>query len=202
MMTPSLTIRTVFGAGINPFVSDIARLRISVFREFPYLYDGNEAYERTYLNTYTQSPASIAVIVLDDDELIGVSTGLPMADEEPNFQRPFMEQGYDIDNIFYCGESILLPEYRGRGIYNRFFEEREKQAKRLGGYRYTCFCAVRRSSSHPLRPDGYQPLDPVWEKFGYTRHPELTTNYTWKDINEPSESEKTMVFWMKQIREL
>jgi hypothetical protein len=120
-MTPSLTIRTVFGAGINPFVSDIARLRISVFREFPYLYDGTEAYEQTYLKTYTQSPASIAVLVANDDELVGVSTGLPMADEETSFQQPFKNKEYTVDTIFYFGVSILLPEYRGRGIYNRFF---------------------------------------------------------------------------------
>lgn len=33
-----LAIKTVIGDGIKPFLSDIARLRIDIFREFPYLY--------------------------------------------------------------------------------------------------------------------------------------------------------------------
>ena len=194
-----LTLKIIHGCKIEPYINDIAKLRITVFREFPYLYDGSIAYETNYLKTYTSSADSIAVLVFDGDQLVGVSTGLPMSDEEASFQRPFKEQGYDIETIFYCGESILLPEYRGQGIYSRFFEQREKQAKSLGGFKYTAFCAVRRSDNHPLRSEGYQSLDPVWKKFGYTKHPELTTTYSWKDLNESSESDKTMVFWMKEI---
>jgi GNAT superfamily N-acetyltransferase len=198
-MHSPLTLKIIHGCKIEPYINDIAKLRITVFREFPYLYDGSLDYETSYLKTYTSSADSIAVLVLDGDQLVGVSTGLPMSDEEASFQRPFKEHGYDIDTFFYCGESILLPEYRGQGIYSRFFEEREKQAKSLGGVKSTTFCAVQRSADHPLRPDGYQPLDPVWKKFGYIKHPELTTKYSWKDVNESYQSEKKMVFWMKEI---
>jgi hypothetical protein len=33
-------------------------LRIRVFRDHPYLYNGDPAYERTYLEAYIQSPAT------------------------------------------------------------------------------------------------------------------------------------------------
>lgn len=198
-MPSPLTLKIIHGREIEPYINDIAKLRITVFRAFPYLYDGSLAYETSYLKTYTSSSHSIAILVFDGNQLVGVSTGLPMSDEETSFQHPFKEHGYDIETIFYCGESILLPEYRGQGIYSHFFEEREQQAKRLGGFKYTAFCSVRRSDNHPQQPDGYQPLDPVWKKFGYTKHPKLTTTYSWKDLNESSESDKSMVFWMKEI---
>ena len=199
-MPDSLNIKTETGRSNEKYLHDLAKLRIEVFREFPYLYDGSPEYEKTYLETYIQSAQSIAVLVFDGDQLVGASTGLPMDHEEEDFKRPFTQQGYDPETVFYCGESILKKEYRGRGIYRRFFEGRELHAKRLGGFQRICFCAVQRPDSHPLRPNSYQPLDPIWQKFGYKKHPELTTTYRWKDVDEDSESEKTMVFWMKDIR--
>lgn len=198
-MQNSLSIKTVTGPALKPYIINLARLRIEVFREFPYLYDGSLDYETSHLNTYLQSDRSIAVLVFDDGSLVGASTGLPMEDEKEVFKQPFLEKGYDLANIFYCGESILKKEYRGRGIYSWFFEERESHAKRLGGFQWISFCAVQRPADHPLRPDEYQPLDPIWQKYGYNKHPELTTTHRWQDIDKESESDKTMVFWMKEI---
>lgn len=140
--------------------------------------------------------------MFDGDRLVGVSTGLPLADEEEEFKQPFIKQGYDPENVFYCGESILLKEYRGQGIYSRFFNEREVHARQLGGINWISFCAVQRPADHPLRPKDYQPLDHIWQTYGYTKHPEMTTTYRWKDIDRESESDKTMVFWGKGIKQI
>ena len=40
-------------------VPDLARLRIGVFREFPYLYDGSLDYERDYLADYASTEGAI-----------------------------------------------------------------------------------------------------------------------------------------------
>ena len=37
----TFTFKRVTGSDIAPHVEDLARLRIEVFREFPYLYDGD-----------------------------------------------------------------------------------------------------------------------------------------------------------------
>lgn len=198
-MKKELQIDIFYGAGIKPFISEIASLRIEIFREYPYLYDGSIDYEKNYLRTYTQSGDSLAVLVFDNDKIVGVSTGLPLRDETDEFQKPFIENGYNPDSIFYCGESILKREYRGQGVYSRFFEEREQHAKKLGGFNTICFCGVVREDNHPLKPNNYQPLDPVWRKFGYSKEPNLTTTYVWKDLNEEKESGKKMVFWVKEI---
>ena len=196
----TFTFKRVTGADIAPYVPDLARLRIEVFREFPYLYDGDEDYERKYLQTYVKSPRSLAVLVYDGTELIGASTGLPMADETPEFQRAFVEKGYDIRKIFYCGESVLKKAYRGRGIYKHLFEAREHHAASLGGMELCTFCGVRRPPDHPLRPADYLPLNAIWQRFGYTERPELETQYVWKDIDAAEPSAKTMRFWTKSLR--
>lgn len=188
------------GSEIAPYLADLARLRITVFREYPYLYDGTEEYEARYLQTYLNSPNSIAVLVLDEGKIVGASTGLPMADEETDFQKPFIEQGYDPQTLFYCAESVLLPKYRGRGIYKTFFQGREEHARKLGNKpTHLTFCGVERPLDHPLRPANYTPLDAIWRKFGYVKHPELHTAYVWKDINENVETAKPMVFWLKAL---
>ena len=43
---------------------DVAALRIAVFRDWPYLYDGTVEYERSYLESYRNSPAAVLVPVL------------------------------------------------------------------------------------------------------------------------------------------
>ncbi len=55
----TLSITTVTGTELKPIITSLAQLRIEVFREFPYLYDGDLDYEETYLDTYLQSDKSI-----------------------------------------------------------------------------------------------------------------------------------------------
>lgn len=197
----AVTFKTLRGAEVEPWVEALAALRIAVFREFPYLYDGSLEYERKYLQTYLDSPDSIAALALHGERVVGATTGLPLADETPEFQRPFVEAGFEIARVFYCGESVLLPEYRGRGLYRAFFEARETHARAVGDFEWFAFCRVVRPHDHPRRPADYQALDPVWRRFGYAEHPALRTTYLWKDLDEPGETGKTMVFWLKAAKE-
>ena len=204
MITPlanSVTFRftPLSGAAIAAHLGDLARLRIGVFREFPYLYDGSEDYERRYLQTYVDSPRSRVLLVHDGDTLIGATTGLPLADETEEFQRPFRQAGYDLARVFYCGESVLDARWRGRGVYKHLFAAREAHARALGGFDWCTFCAVRRAADHPLRPPDYRPLDAVWQHFGYVEQPALETTFTWQDIDQPAPSAKPMRFWLKSL---
>jgi len=194
-----LSVRRCIGAELGPFLEQVAALRIKVFRDWPYLYDGDEAYEARYLEVYSASPESLCVLVRDGDRLVGASTGLPMRDETEDFKRPFLDQGYDPERIFYFGESVLLPDYRGRGLGVRFFAEREGYARELGRFTHTAFCAVERPCDHPLRPADYRPLDGFWGRRGYTKHPELATTCSWKDLDQREETAKPMTFWLRRL---
>lgn len=195
-----IQIRPMIGPDVKPYIGDLAKLRIKVFREFPYLYEGTAEYEEKYLKSYAESPESLVVVVFHKETIIGASTGIPLDQAMEESQTPFLQYGYALNRIFYFGESVLLKEFRGFGIGVRFFEERESYANRLGRFDYTAFCAVERPDNHPRKPSDYSPLDRFWENRGYRKHPEMKTLFSWQEIDEPGESPKPMIFWLKSLR--
>ncbi|MGE7990562.1 GNAT family N-acetyltransferase [Pseudomonas sp. NPDC089554] len=194
-----MEIRLLHGAAIAPYIDDLARLRLTVFREFPYLYDGTAEYEADYLSTYVRAERSLVVLALDDGQVVGASTGLPLADETAEFQQPFLDQGRNPRKVYYFGESVLLPAYRGQGLGVRFFIEREAYAHTLGAFHYCAFCAVERPSGHPRRPVDYKPLHGFWRNRGFMHQPSLRTSYSWRDLDEQQASPKTLSFWLKEL---
>ncbi len=200
-MSATIRIEAMTGPALHAYIPALARLRIEVFREFPYLYDGDQAYEARYLQRYIEAPGGVIVLAFAGDEVVGAATGLPLLQADPAFQRPFAARDYDPATVFYHGESVLLAPYRGRGIGLRFFTEREAHARRLADFNWAAFCAVERAPDHSRRPPAYRPLDAFWTKRGYVPHPALSTRFRWKDIDETGESEKTMRFWLKPLRE-
>lgn len=195
----SISVKRFAGIDAQPYLQELARLRIEVFREFPYLYEGSLDYERNYLRTYTGVSNSVVVVAFDGPRVVGASTGLPLSSETEDIKRPFIDHHYDVERVFYFGESVLEKRYRGQGIGVRFFEEREAHTRLLGGFKWTAFCAVQRPDNHPRRPAGYIPLDDFWNRRGYRKHPELNTTFSWRDLDESSASPKPMVFWIKCI---
>jgi GNAT superfamily N-acetyltransferase len=194
----SLSFRTLSGDEVAAALDDLARLRIRVFRDWPYLYDGDLDYERRYMASYRDSPGAVLVAAFDDARLVGAATGTPMEDHAEDFAAPFEAQGHDLSRIFYCAESVLLPEYRGQGAGHAFFDRREAHARALGR-RYVAFCAVIRPEDHPMRPAGYRPLDEFWRKRGYAPMEGVIARFSWKDLGEARESEKPLQFWIREI---
>jgi predicted amidohydrolase/GNAT superfamily N-acetyltransferase len=185
------------GRQIHPYLEELARLRIKIFSEFPYLYDGNLAYEMKYLQAYVNSPRSLVFLVRDGDRAVGATTALPLADADPEFQAPFIRHGVPLETVYYFGESVLLREYRGRGYSHRFFDVREAHARQFG-FPITTFCAVVRAADHPACPRNYVPHDASWMKRGYRPAEGYTCTYRWKDIGEPVQTDKLMQFWIKK----
>jgi GNAT superfamily N-acetyltransferase len=190
-------IHEIHGPELEPWLDALGTLRIRVFREYPYLYDGTLEYERDYLRVYQNCPRSrIVLVTTPDGALVGATTCMPLADEGPEFQEPFLKAGLGVDDCLYFGESIVLPEWRGFGLGKEFFLRREAHARRLG-LGMTAFCAVDRPEDHPLRPPGYRPLDAFWSAQGYVKQPSLQAVFTWKETCEETESPKTLTFWTK-----
>jgi GNAT superfamily N-acetyltransferase len=187
------------GAEIASQFDALARLRMEVFRAFPYLYKGDLAYEMAYLKTYSEAPRSLLFAVFDGLAMVGATTCIPLIDETPEVQKPFLETGMHLHQIFYFGESILLPAYRNRGLGHRFFEEREAHAASFGNYALTCFCAVERPRDHALRPADHRPLDGFWMQRGYEKAPQLRSEFDWQDIGEATSTLKQMVYWTRHL---
>ena len=190
--------RVLTGPALEAALDDVARLRIEVFRAFPYLYDGSFTYERGYLQSYRDSVGAVLVGAFDGEHLIGAATGTPLADHADDFAAAFVETGLDLDRIFYSAESVLLSDYRGPGIGHAFFDLREAHARALG-YEKCAFCGVVRPEDHPLRPADYAPLDPFWRKRGYAPVPGVVASFRWKDIDQDEEAAKPLQFWIRDL---
>ncbi|WP_321364553.1 GNAT family N-acetyltransferase [uncultured Celeribacter sp.] len=194
----TLNFRTLKGAEVEAALDDLARLRIAVFREWPYLYDGSLDYERTYMASYVGNDRAVLVAAFDGDRIVGAATGSPLAEHAEDFATAFAHVDMPMDSVFYCAESVLLPDYRGHGAGHAFFDAREAHARTLG-LTYSAFCSVVRPENHPLRPKGARSHDTFWRKRGYVPMEGVIAHFAWKDVDETTSSDKSLQFWGKPL---
>jgi GNAT superfamily N-acetyltransferase len=193
---PRLEVCT--GAAVRPWLAALAELRISVFREWPYLYDGEREYEARYLDAYARSPGSVFALALVGRQVVGAATGIPLADDQAAFQQPFAARGIELASVFYFGESVLLPAWRGRGLGHRFFDAREAHAANLGGFRQTAFCAVDREADDDRRPAVARSNEAFWRKRGYVAQPGMHCRLDWKEV-QGGEVPHTLTVWTRTL---
>jgi len=194
----TLRFATLTGEDLRPALPALARLRIAVFRAWPYLYDGDEAHERKYLADYAASPGAAVIVAMDGDEPVGISTCQPMTEAAAPVREAFAKRGLDPARFCYFGESVLLSRYRGQGAGVRFFALREAHARALGAAAAT-FCAVTRNENDPRKPADYTPLDAFWQKRGYIRRPDLSCIFRWKEVGDDRETPHSLAFWLKDL---
>ena len=177
------------GAEVSPYLDALAALRIAIFREPPYRYEGDLAYEQRYLASYA-APEATVVIVRDGDRVVGASTALPLLTHGDDVAPPLARAGYDPARVYYFGESVLEPAYRGQGLGARFFVEREARARELG-FATAAFCAVE-------RPD-HRGAYALWTRAGFARRADIVGEMSWRDVGATAETVKPMVFWTKEL---
>jgi GNAT superfamily N-acetyltransferase len=195
----TIRIETLTQDDVGTVLPALAHLRIEVFRDWPYLYDGSLSYEQKYLDKFAATAGSVIVAASDGGAIVGCATAAPLLGHEPEFAKPFVAAGYDPERIFYFGESVLRQSYRGRGIGHAFFDQREAAARKSFGVTHTAFCAVVRPVDHAAKPTNYSPLDGFWTKRGYARVPQLIAHYDWTDVGCTAKTSKPMQFWMRAL---
>jgi GNAT superfamily N-acetyltransferase len=194
----NMTIKVCKGREAKNYLPQIAELRMEVFRDFPYLYEGSVKNEEEYLGRYMEAPGFMTILAIDKQKIVGVSTCLPLEEEIEEITKPFNAEGISLESVLYFGESVLKKEYRGQGIGVAFFDARETYGKELG--RDFCyFCAVIRPEDHPLKPEGYKNLHSFWKKRGY-QPTDLYCTLDWVDLGDSEKSDKTLQFWKKEIK--
>jgi GNAT superfamily N-acetyltransferase len=198
MNIDEIDVRVLRGPELEAALDQVAQLRITVFRDWPYLHDGSPAHEREYLATYSDNPGALLVGAFHDGQLIGASTSTPMEDQAPEFAAPFRELGIAPESILYGAESVLLRPYRGIGLGHRFIDLREAHARALGRT-HVAFCSVIRPADDPARPAAARTNDAFWRGRGYETLPGVVARFSWKDLGEAEESEKELQFWMRKL---
>jgi GNAT superfamily N-acetyltransferase len=198
MNLDGIEVRALRGPDLEAALDAVAGLRITVFRDWPYLYDGSLEYEREYLRAYRDNRDALIVGAFHHGALVGASTSSPMEEHAPEFSAPFQAQGIAVEKILYGAESVLLRPYRGIGLGHRFIDLREAHAGALGRS-HVAFCSVIRPEDHPARPAVYRSNDAFWRGRGYEVVPGAIARFSWKDLGEADETEKSLQFWMRKL---
>ena len=183
------------GRMIEQYLENLGRFRIGIFREYPYLYDGDMEYERHYLSRYCSTEHSILLLLNDGQDIAAACTGLPMKYEEPAIQAPF--QGDCLD-LFYIGEIMVRRDCRSMGIGSGLVSRMIRMIDRTR-YSRTCIYTVERPPNHPARPIPYRSPDSLWNSLGFVKSPILKVYYPWKELGEDKETEKPMNVWIKHL---
>lgn len=194
-------IKLFHGQAISNWIEQAAKLRLSEFKEFPYLYVGNMDAERKYLTCYSQDSHSIFAIAFCNNEIAGITTGIPLinnAGVTTNMPEIFKKNGFNPQDYYYCGEFIVLPKYRGQGIAKQLFTAQSDYIKKCG-YKSLFLMTVDREPNHPLKPKDYVSTDPLWEKLGFVKtHMKLQQSWpTMMPNGEVTNINNSLSFWIK-----
>ncbi|MDN3504706.1 MAG: hypothetical protein P0S95_03925 [Rhabdochlamydiaceae bacterium] len=66
------------GEELKDLLPHIAKLRIEVFKEFPFLYEGTVEEEMPSLKKYFDMNDGLVVVATSDNKIVGLSTGYPL----------------------------------------------------------------------------------------------------------------------------
>lgn len=182
-----------------PHLKALAQLRIDVFKEYPYLYQGSYAYEEAYLSKFLRTPKAYIIAIFDEGRLVGSLTGLPLVAEEAPFQAPWLTEYGAIHRLYYISEVLLYPDYRGQGLGKALFRQAEAAIEAKHCFEGITFATVIRPPQHPLKPATFRSSDPFWRDLGYQPQADKIGFIPWQDLNETSESLKSMQFWYKAL---
>jgi GNAT superfamily N-acetyltransferase len=198
-----LALRCFSGLDVSVYLPVLSALRMQVFREYPYCYDGDAEYEARYLQTYAAAPDSFFALCFDADTVVGAATAVPLMREDASMQQPFQKVGIAPETICYFGESVLLPAYRGRGIGHQFFDARERYAEllRQQGYplQQLAFASVMRAEDDPRQPADYRSNAAFWRKRGYCPHASLQLQMHWRELGQGQETAHQLTVWLRSM---
>ena len=184
------------GTQVLDYLDQLAGLRLNIFREYPYLYDGQLEDERRYLSGYAVTGQ--VLLALDEEQVIGAITGMPLAMESEAFVTPFRAAGLAPEEFYYIGELLLLPPYRNLGWGSRLLDRLEQSVAQQGACRSYCLATVNRPEGHPQRPAGYVPIEQFCRRHGYTLIEGVTAQIPWRELDGKS-THKTLSLWRKSV---
>lgn len=167
----------------------LAQMRITYFREYPYLYEGTKEYEINYLGEYRKKALDAYLVqAFDGERLVGILTGCAFAsdiDVVRDGAKLFKTNRLPFEQYYYIGEAIIIPEYQNKKILPHLLYTLGKEVKKLNKYQSVCFLTVIRQDDDSRKPADYRSTDKLWEKLGCQR-PGVKTSFEWPTIMDDS----------------
>lgn len=192
------TKELITGTAIAGTLGALASLRLEIFREYPYLYDGRREDELGYLKSYAEAPDACVILADDEGAIVGAATGMPFIHEGVQMLEAFAPAPYDIAYLYYVGELLFSPSYRNKGLGTTLLGQLENHVLSLGRYRHLVCATVERPEDHPLRPESYVPITSFLARTGFALLPGVTTSFSWRET-DGVRRDHPMQFWVKEL---
>lgn len=193
-----ITEQLLTGAAIVDALDDLSTLRLDIFQEYPYLYQGRREDELTYLATYTEAPDAGVILTYDGLTVIGAATGMPLIHEDAQMLDAFSGTAFPLNEVYYVGELLFRPAYRNCGLGRNLLDRLENHIRSLGRYRKLTCATVERPEDHPLRPRSYIPISRFLARAGFVRLSGVTTHFIWRET-DGDKRDHLMQFWIKEL---
>jgi GNAT superfamily N-acetyltransferase len=190
--------RLLQGSQIQEYLEQIAQLRLTIFMEYPYLYDGGLKDELVYLQHYANHAEATAIISLCGNQLVGAVTAIPLQCESEELTFPVAATQYPVERTIYIGELLLFPDYRNKGLGTRLLSRIVQHFHSQKNYEYLISATVKRAEDHPCRPEGYVPIERFLQRNQFAKISGVTTHFTWKEI-DGIHRDHEMQFWIKVL---
>ena len=200
MKTDAMDIseRLLQGSQIQEYLDQIAQLRLTIFKEYPYLYDGRLKDELVYLQHFANHAETIAIIASCGNQLAGAVTAIPLQFESEELTSPFAVTPYPVERVMYVGELLFYPDYRNKGLGTRLLSRIEQHTLTWNNYEYLTSATVMRPEDHSCRPEGYVPIERFLQRNRFDKLPGVTSHFTWKEI-DGTRRDHEMQFWIKAL---
>jgi hypothetical protein len=198
-----IDVEVYAGKDAEKYTDLLAQLRISEFKEYPYLYSGNIEAERKLVAEYAQDEKGMIVVAKINGKTAGLLSGIPLVSNAQivsGIKAFFEKQKVNINEYYYCGEGIILPEFRHLGLIKMLLNKQDEQAKKWQ-FKYVCALTVFRDETYFPKPKAYTSTDSLWTHLGFIKT-NLRTNFIWPTIqknNSIIEQENTVEFWTKTL---
>ncbi|OGU13446.1 MAG: hypothetical protein A2076_17530 [Geobacteraceae bacterium GWC2_53_11] len=192
------TEQLLTGAAIADAVNDLATLRLEIFPEYPYLYQGRREDELAYLVCYAEAPDACVILASDGLTVIGAATGMPLVHEDAQMCEAFAATAFPLNEVYYVGELLFRPAYRNSGLGRKLLDQLESHIRSLGSYRHLTCATVERPDDHPLRPRDYTPITRFLARTGFVRLSGVTTHFIWRET-DGVKRDHPMQFWSKEL---
>jgi GNAT superfamily N-acetyltransferase len=193
-----ITEQLLTGAAIADVLDDVATLRLEIFREYPYLYQGRREDELKYLGTYAEAPDACVILAYDGHAVIGAVAGMPLIHEDAQMLDAFAGTAFSLSDAYYVGELLFRPAYRNCGLGQKLLARQESYIRSLGRYRKLACATVGRPDDHPLRPCDYISITRFLARTGFARLPGVTTHFMWRET-DGIVRDHPMQFWSKEL---
>lgn len=202
-MKNTFDIKLIMGKEIAHYLEVLTQMRVALFKAYPYLYFGNFDYEKKYLEEYLKEQRAVLVLAFDQNKIVGTLTGIPLMSDSSiiaDLKVKLKDQGEKPEDYYYYGEMLILPEYRGKGLYLKMYDAIDQHVRNWR-YQYTCFLTVVRDQNDPRKPENYKDPYILAEKMGFKKTntriifhwPTIQADRQVKDVNNE------LLMWVKKL---